>query len=378
MKSDAAQVPFQSVSVLLPAINETFSFVETVKVLLAECSAGDLCEIIAIVCKKTEKDTLASIEEAGQLAQKQGVPFSVLWQTKPFVGGAFQDGFMQAKGSHLLMMSSDLETDPHLVPAFITLAKQYPQDMITASRWLTKNSFAGYSPVKLFLNFLFQKIFALLYGVKLTDITYAFRLVPTALYTSIQWEELKHPFFLETALKPLRLGVAVHEVPARWTVRQEGESQNSFWQTFAYLRIAFKARALKRDDIIRQPMAVSLAPDFRFADERGSLTQLVHAGYEQVNVVHTKANVFRGGHYHKETSEAFYLISGAVEVLFQRDGETKTKQYRQGDFFQISPFVTHSMQFLDDTTMVAMYTKCVERPDGSKDIYNAETEEGKR
>ena len=376
MMNAAPDFSFQSVSVLLPAINETFSFIETVKVILDECSPGDLCEILVIVCQKTTKDTLDSIEKAGQLAQKQGVPFSVLWQRKPYVGGAFQDGFAQAKGSHLLMMSSDLETDPHLVPSFIALAKQYPFDMITASRWLNRNSFAGYSPVKLMLNFFFQKIFSLLYGVKLTDITYAYRLVPTALYTAIRWEELKHPFFLETALKPLRLGIAAHEIPARWTARQEGESQNSFWQTFAYLKIALKARALKRDDILKQPIVISLTPDFCFSDERGSLTQLVHTGYEQINVLHSKAGVFRGGHYHKETSEAFYLVSGAVEVTFQRGSETETRNYRQGDFFQIPPFVVHSMQFAEDTVMVAMYTKCVERQNGSKDIYSADKEDG--
>ena len=55
-------------------------------------------------------------------------------------------------------------------------------------------------------------------------------------------------------------------------------------------------------------------PDFEFSDTRGALVQLVHEGYEQVNVLTTRAGVTRGGHYHKETAEAFFVVDGRVTV----------------------------------------------------------------
>ena len=98
-------------------------------------------------------------------------------------------------------------------------------------------------------------MFALIYGCRLTDLTYAFRIFPTALVQAIAWEELKHPFFLETAIKPLRLGVRIREVPAKWQARTEGASQNAFWQNFAYFRIALQVRFRPRQHLLRQPLA---------------------------------------------------------------------------------------------------------------------------
>lgn len=242
---------FKNVSILLPTLNETFSFKQTIEIILEECNLQDICEIIAIVCERTEKSSLFVIEESKKIVEGRGIPLHILYQMRPYAGGALQDGIMAAKGSHILMMAPDLETDPHNVKDFITKGKAYPDDMVTASRWLKKGSFKGYNKTKYVLNLIFQKFFAWFYHVKLTDITFAYRLAPTKLLQSINWEELKHPFFLETALKPIRLGVKIHEIPSQWSARQEGESQNSLLQTFKYLRIAFKVKFERKGDILK-------------------------------------------------------------------------------------------------------------------------------
>jgi len=91
----------------------------------------------------------------------------------------------------------------------------------------------------------------LFYFTKLSDLTYAFRIFPTALMKSIRWEELKHPFFLETALKPLRLGTKFIEIPAHWKARTEGISQNSFLANFKYFKTAWHNRFLSRKQIVQ-------------------------------------------------------------------------------------------------------------------------------
>lgn len=242
---------FKNVSILLPTLNETFSFIKTVEIILQECCHQDIGEFIAIVCERTEEESLTAIEEAKKVVSIYGIPFKVLYQVLPFAGGAVQDGIMHATGSHILMMSTDLETDPHSVKDFIEMGKKYPNDMITASRWLNKGSFDGYNKIKFVLNWIFQRMFSTFYGVKLTDITFGFRLAPTKLFQSIAWEELKHPFFLETCLKPICLGVKIHEIPSGWVARQEGDSQNSLAQTFKYLKIAFKVKFEKKEDLLK-------------------------------------------------------------------------------------------------------------------------------
>lgn len=71
-----------------------------------------------------------------------------------------------------------------------------------------------------------------------------------------------------------------------------------------------------------------IKPDFSFADERGALTQLCREGWKQINVTSSKAGVFRGGHYHKNNKEAFYIIkrrnrNSADERWPRRDGNGK-------------------------------------------------------
>ena len=148
------------------------------------------------------------------------------------------------------MMSSDLETDPALVQTLIKTAKEYPDGIATASRWIAGGQFEGYSLVKWIANYLFQKIFSVLYGTQLTDLTYAYRIFPRALVQSIRWQELKHPFFLETAIKPLRLGISIREIPAVWRARTEGESVNPFLANFIYFRIAISTRFCPKKHIL--------------------------------------------------------------------------------------------------------------------------------
>ena len=113
-----------------------------------------------------------------------------------------------------------------------------------------------------------------------------------------------------------------------------------------------------------------LDTDFEFADERGRLTQLVHEGFQQINVLTTKRGVTRGGHFHRISREAFFVISGSVEVTLRTAERTESAAFHAGDFFAVEPWVSHSMFFPEDCVMVQMYDRPVEQPDGGKDIYN--------
>ena len=170
----------------------------------------------------------------------------------PFVGGAVREGINLAEGSHLVMMSADRESPPEIMNELITQSKKYPDRIITASRWMKGGGFQGYNKIKLLCNYIFEKSIAIFYLSGLSDMTYAYRLFPSELMKNINWEELKHPFFLETTLKPLRLGVKFIEVPAKWQARTEGESVNGFFANFKYFKTAWHNRFLKQKNILRE------------------------------------------------------------------------------------------------------------------------------
>lgn len=111
--------------------------------------------------------------------------------------------------------------------------------------------------------------------------------------------------------------------------------------------------------------------DFSYEDSRGFLVQLVHQGYQQVNVLKSNRGTVRGGHYHRDTTEAFYVIFGSVEVDCYKSGEERiTHTFVEGDFFTVKPYEIHSMKFPEDCLMVQLYSKPVERDNGTKDIYS--------
>ncbi len=120
---------------------------------------------------------------------------------------------------------------------------------------------------------------------------------------------------------------------------------------------------------IRNKLFQIIHPEFIFEDERGCLTQLVHEGQRQVNVVTTRSGVFRGGHYHKENVETFYVAYGRFRFTAERDGKREEREFATGDMFQVYPYVLHGFEYLEDSMVVALYDKGVERTDGTLDSY---------
>jgi hypothetical protein len=235
-----------SATILITASDEVESLHETIRILMAE-NAPAVHQILLVVGKVTTPASLDACEEALRAYPSL---VTVKHQTLPYLGGAIRDGFEEVTGTHVIMMASDLETDPHTVKDLIARAKE-GYDVVTASRWAQSGTFHGYNPAKYVLNWVFQKLIGTLYGASLTDLTFGFRIFRTELVKSIVWEEVRHPFLLETILKPLRLGARVAEVPTTWYARPEGASHNPFWRNFLYFRIALKVRFMKRQRIRR-------------------------------------------------------------------------------------------------------------------------------
>jgi glycosyltransferase involved in cell wall biosynthesis len=232
------------VSVILPVIDETSSLRKTIDILLTE-NQRDLAEILIVTCGKTTVDALAVCRD---LAREYPALIQVRAQNLPFLGGAMRDAFEWATGSHVLMMASDLETDPATAKDLIAAARQ-GFDIVTANRWIRSGAFHGYNPVKKWMNLIFQKMFGLLYGTRLSDLTFGYRIFKTEWVKKVEWEELRHAFLLETLLKPLRLGAQVAEVPTVWWCRIEGASHNQLLQHYAYFRIGLKTRFRSRRDL---------------------------------------------------------------------------------------------------------------------------------
>jgi glycosyltransferase involved in cell wall biosynthesis len=239
------------VSFIVTVLNETDSLRRTVDTIFA-LAADHVQEILVVIAPRTTAASRAVIQE---LAERYTGHIRVHAQRLPYLGGALREGLAEARGDFLMVMASDLETDPAVVPQMIAAMETGTWDIVATSRWIQGGGFEGYDRLKLVLNYLFQKFFRVVYWTHLTDLTFGYRLYRRSILEGIVWEELRHPFLLECLLKPLRRGARVTEVACPWRPRAEGDSANTFLRTFHYLRTAVKTRLLPVSRFYRPPSA---------------------------------------------------------------------------------------------------------------------------
>ena len=92
-----------------------------------------------------------------------------------------------------------------------------------------------------------------------------------------------------------------------------------------------------------------------FQDGRGTITDIfVNDPKQHCTVILTCKGGVRGNHYHKRSRQHDFIVSGKMEVLSQRNGETKIDRVIAGPFDLLSwdSNVAHEFIALEDTVMI--------------------------
>jgi dTDP-4-dehydrorhamnose 3,5-epimerase-like enzyme len=105
-----------------------------------------------------------------------------------------------------------------------------------------------------------------------------------------------------------------------------------------------------------------IIPDFEFKDDRGTLTQLFREGWSQVNYITSDKGAIRGGHYHENNIELFYIISGKIKLTLRELTSDFPEEYflNEGDMFKIYSNISHSFEFLTSCQLISAYDVGVE------------------
>ncbi len=93
-----------------------------------------------------------------------------------------------------------------------------------------------------------------------------------------------------------------------------------------------------------------------FADGRGSIADILEdETIEHVTLITTAKGAVRGNHYHRETHQWLYVVSGALAYAVRAgEGPLETGEVRAGDVLGTGPMEAHALEALEDTTMVVM------------------------
>lgn len=244
---------FENVSVMMGAVTETDSLRETVLQILELCDHRDLREIIIGYSQHVTPESLAVARELG--AMECDVPIVVFEQKRRGISGLV-DMIDIARGSHCILVASDLAQDLAIVPRMIESAKEAPERIASASRWLKGCTFYDYGAFKKLLNRAAQIFLKLLFRSSVTDFTNPVQIAPTELYQAIAFENEGFPILIEMVLKPLRLGYGFTELPTNCYARKQGKSNNSFKQTAQYFSTALHIRFMKKERILKPGSAL--------------------------------------------------------------------------------------------------------------------------
>jgi quercetin dioxygenase-like cupin family protein len=90
-------------------------------------------------------------------------------------------------------------------------------------------------------------------------------------------------------------------------------------------------------------------------DPRGTITDILEDDdVECVTLITSSEGAVRGNHYHKETIEYTYILSGRMRVLEQVPGGLVEEHVLEpGDLLTTPPLVRHTLVAVEDSTFIA-------------------------
>lgn len=223
-------------SVIITVYSETISLIETINI-LKNIDRGYIHEIILSVSPRSSTECMNICHSFA--AENENIHVHIQ-KNNPGVGWAIREGMELAAGDYVALLSADLETEPEAVDRMVRKIEDSGCDGVIGNRWLPGGGFKNYDKIKLILNFLFQKIFQLLFRTKLGDLTYGYKILSSEICKKIHWEGTLHEIFIETTIKPIKNGYYIEQVPTVWIGRKEGISSNTFLKNFRYVWMSLR------------------------------------------------------------------------------------------------------------------------------------------
>jgi glycosyltransferase involved in cell wall biosynthesis len=236
MKREGIALSAIKLSVVVTVFSETFSIDETLKILL-DNDRGYIQEILLLTSPRASEETFSICR---QCEARQPRVKLVVQKNNPGIGWAYREGMEAAKGNYVALMAADLETEPAAIDRMVRKVEETGCDEVIANRWLPGGGFTNYDPLKLVLNWIFQKAFRVLFWTHIGDFTFGLKLLSKEVAEAIEWDGTTHEICIETTVKPLKKGYHLEQVSTVWVGRKEGASVNTFFKNFRYVKLGLR------------------------------------------------------------------------------------------------------------------------------------------
>ncbi len=109
------------------------------------------------------------------------------------------------------------------------------------------------------------------------------------------------------------------------------------------------------------------------SDVRGEFLGIINTGqWEEINYVETEAGQLRGGHYHVDMQELFFILEGDIEIQIVSIGAqvSQTFAVEKGSIFVVDPMEVHTFKCLTRSKWINILSKRMD--DNHPDFHRAQ------
>lgn len=194
-------------SVLVPAYNEAATLETVMRSLSAACPDAQIVYV-----------NDGSTDATEEILRRHARPHdTVISKPNGGKGSAIREGLAQATGDYTVIQDADLEYDPTEIRLLLEKAEATPGTAVFGSRFLKPNPniykrfLLGNKAMTMLLNILFFS--------RLTDSYTCYKLLPTALFRSLDIRSNGFEMEAEICCKTLKKGLRIEELPITYRPR---------------------------------------------------------------------------------------------------------------------------------------------------------------
>ena len=234
---------FRRLSVFFPMWNEQDYIERAVDAAREECeelvALRDIADYEIIIVNDASTDNTGAMADA--LAASDPHVRVVHHPENRKLGGSMKSGFAAATGDLVLYTDADLPFDMHDVHKAMRLLRYYDADIVSAYRF--DRTGEGY--VRTVYSFFYNMLVRVLFGVRMRDINFAFKLARTRVFDHVELKSEGSFIDAELVVRARRYGYTVIQFGVDYFPRTRGISTLS--SPTVILKILNEARILRRE-----------------------------------------------------------------------------------------------------------------------------------
>jgi len=214
--------PFRKLSVFYPMWNEEEYVERALHFGRRACEglieSGDIADYELIVINDASTDRTPEI--ADKLAENDPRVRVIHHPQNRKLGGAMKTGFAAATGDLVLYTDADLPFDMGELPRAVRLLRDYEVDIISAYRF----DRTGEGSLRAIYTWVYNGLIKSLFGVKVRDINFAFKLCRTRIFDDIELKSEGSFIDAELIIRATRMGYQIMQMGVDYFPRTRGVS----------------------------------------------------------------------------------------------------------------------------------------------------------